>query len=111
MPRADRSDNTPTGNTPTDNTTDARQWYRKGRILADAGKHREAVEAFTAALKKDAELGEAYFARSASHYLLGRYPQAAADLDAAALMGCRDAQFWSRYENGIIEDEEDGKSA
>ena len=84
---------------------DAQQWYEKGRALARTGKNRQAIEAFGTALTRNPELAEAYFARSACHYLLGRYQQAAADLDAASLLGCRDAQFWSRYENAMPEDE------
>lgn len=83
----------------------AQQWYQRGRVLAGSGKHKEAVDAFSKALKADAELAEAYFDRSASNYLLGRYTQACADLDAATLLGCRDAQFWSRYEGSAPEEE------
>ena len=84
----------------------AQRWCQKGRELAGAGKHREAVEAFSMALRENAELAEAYFGRSASHYLLGRYSQATTDLDAASLLGCRDAQFWSRYESGVAAGED-----
>ena len=93
----------------TDSRPTANQWYRRGQSLADAGKHKEAVHAFNAALKEDPEFAEAYFGRSASNYLLGRYSQANADLDAATLLGCRDAQFWSRYESGVSEDDDEGE--
>ena len=92
---------------PTDGRRTAHAWYEQGRFLADSGKHKEAVHAFSAALKEDPEFAEAYFGRSASNYLLGRYSQANEDLDAASLLGCRDAQFWSRYESGVAEDADD----
>jgi tetratricopeptide (TPR) repeat protein len=102
MTRTDAMDTTDK----TDKTKDAQQWYEKGKILARMGKNMEAIEAFGSALAGNPELAEAYFARSACHYLLGRYQQAAADLDAASLLGCRDAQFWSKYENAVPDDEE-----
>ncbi len=83
----------------------ARRWFLEGRRLAEAGRHREAVAAYSRALGENAELAEAYFGRGASLYLLGRYTRAALDLDAASLLGCRDAQFWSLYECGAAEEE------
>lgn len=88
-----------------DKPEDADHWCQKGQALANAGRHREALAAFTTALRRNPELADAYFYRSASYYQLGRYVQAGQDLDAAAILGCRDAQFWSRYE-GSIDDEE-----
>jgi tetratricopeptide (TPR) repeat protein len=83
-----------------DKLEDADQWCQKGQALADAGRHREALAAFTKALSRNPELAQAYFYRSASYYHIGRYVQAGQDLDAAAILGCRDAQFWSRFESG-----------
>ena len=72
-------------------------WYEKGRRLSRHGSHREAIEALNLAINKNPLYAEAYFARGACHYTLGRYRQASDDLDAAALLGCQDAQFWSKY--------------
>jgi tetratricopeptide (TPR) repeat protein len=74
-----------------------KDWYEKGRRLTRNGNHREAIEAFDLAIDKNPGYAEAYFARGACHYALGSYRQAGDDLDAAALLGCRDAQFWSKF--------------
>ncbi len=74
-----------------------KELYEKGRRLSRDGRHREAIEALNSAIDKNPLYAEAYFARSASHYALGRYRRAGEDLDAAAVLGCRDAQFWSKY--------------
>jgi len=72
-------------------------WYEKGRCLTRNGRHREAIEALNLAINKNPLYAEAYFVRGACHYELGNYRQAGDDLDAAAVLGCRDAQFWSKY--------------
>ncbi len=73
-------------------------WFEKGRLLSYQRSHREAVEALDAAIKEDPFHAEAYFVRGACQYALGNYREAREDLDAAALLGCQDAQFWSKYE-------------
>ena len=75
----------------------AKDWYRRGQGLTQDGCHREAIEALDQAIANDPTCAEAYFARGACHYKLGRYDQAGDDIDAAAILGCRDAQFWSRH--------------
>jgi len=74
-----------------------KDWYEKGRHLTRDGRHREALEALNLAIDQNPGFAEAYFARGACHYALGSYRQAGDDLDAAALLGCRDAQFWSKF--------------
>jgi tetratricopeptide (TPR) repeat protein len=74
-----------------------KEWYEEGRRLTRNGSHREAIEAFDLAIDQNPLYAEAYFVRGACHYTLGSYRQAGDDLDAAALLGCRDAQFWSNY--------------
>jgi tetratricopeptide (TPR) repeat protein len=74
-----------------------KDWYEKGRRLTQDGRHAEAIEALNSAIDKNPGYAEAYFARGACHYALGSYRQAGDDLDAAALLGCRDAQFWSKF--------------
>ena len=88
-----------------------KDWYEKGRRLTRNGSHREAIEALNLAINMNPRYAEAYFVRGACHYALGSYRQAGDDLDAAALLGCRDAQFWSKYaiypfEKGADDDEE-----
>ncbi len=74
-----------------------KEWYEEGRRLTRNGSHREAIEALDLAIDRNPLYAEAYFVRGACHYTLGSYRQAGDDLDAAALLGCRDAQFWSKY--------------
>ena len=71
--------------------------YERGRHLTRDGRHREAIEVLNLAIEQNPLHAEAYFIRGACHYALGRYQQAGDDLDAAAILGCRDAQFWSKY--------------
>ena len=74
----------------------AGDWYEKGRTLTREGCPAEAIEAFSRAIQKNSAHAEAYFARGACHYTLGNYRQAEDDLDIAALLGCQEAQFWSK---------------
>ena len=84
-------------------------WYEKGRRLSRHGGHKDAIEALTEAIKENPLHAEAYFLRGACQYALGNYQDAGKDLDAAAILGCRDAQFWSRHSFNIVaKDEEDG---
>ena len=75
----------------------AKDWHERGQGLAQDGCHREAIEALDQAIANDPTCAEAYFARGACYYALGSYQQAGEDLDAAAILGCRDAQFWSKH--------------
>ena len=72
-------------------------WYEKGCQLEQADKLKEALVAFSAVIDRDARRAEAYFRRGVCHYLLGNCHLASNDMDAAALLGCRDAQLWSRF--------------
>ena len=74
-----------------------KKWYEEGRRLTQDGRHQEAIEALSLAIDQNPRHAEAYFARAACYYALGSYQQAGDDLDAAAVLGCRDAQFWSKY--------------
>jgi tetratricopeptide (TPR) repeat protein len=76
----------------------AQEWYDRGYLLAMAGNYAEAVRAYSRAIELDVELARAYFGRAACHYVLGHYRWATEDLDAATLLGCADAQMWSRFE-------------
>ena len=73
------------------------EWYHKGRRLSRHGSHREAIEALDLAIKENPLHADAYFIRGASQYALGNYREAGDDLDAAAILGCQDAQFWSKH--------------
>ena len=88
-----------------------KEWYEKGRRLTRDGRHREAIEALNLAIDQNPRYSEAYFARGACHYALGSYRQASDDLEAAAILGCRDAQFWSKYEIYPFEQDANDKEA
>ena len=75
----------------------AKDWYERGQRLTQDSRPREAIEALSQAIAKNPSYAEACFARGACYYALGRYDQAGDDLDAAAILGCRDAQFWSKH--------------
>ena len=75
----------------------AKDCFESGRRLAREGRRQEAIEALNLAIAKIPSYAEAYFVRGACYYALGSYHQAADDIDAAAILGCRDAQFWSKH--------------
>ena len=61
------------------------------RDLAYAGKRK--LEALgVVATKRDAHIAQFRF------YLLDQYQLAGVDMDAAALLGCKEAQLWSRFD-------------
>ena len=75
----------------------AKDCYKEGQRLTREGCHKEAIEVLSRAIQKKPTYAEAYFVRGACNYVLGNFRQAGDDLDAAALLGCQDAQFWSIY--------------
>jgi tetratricopeptide (TPR) repeat protein len=81
----------------------AEEWLNEGKRLTEENRHREAIEAFNLAIQKNCRYGEAYFARGACHYVMGNYRQTGDDLNAAALFGCREAQFWSIFSSNPTE--------
>lgn len=66
--------------------------------MTHAGKLQEAIRAFSAVIDCNTGRAEAYFRRGVCYYLLGNCRLAAHDMDAATLLGCRDAQLWSRFD-------------
>jgi tetratricopeptide (TPR) repeat protein len=84
----------------------AKYWYDKGQRLMLSEKYAEAINAYCRAIDQNTGLAEAYFRRGACYYVLGHYRKAADDLNAASLLGCQDAQLWSKFETiGLGEDE------
>lgn len=73
-------------------------WYEKGHELMGSKKYRQAVRAFDKAIDGSTASAQAYFFRGVCHYLIGNYHLAHNDMDAAAILGYRDAQFWSKFE-------------
>jgi Flp pilus assembly protein TadD len=82
-------------------------WYAEGCELIRAGKLSEAVTAFTKAIDCNTEFAEAFFKRGVCYYLLGNGRLAAHDLEAASLLGCQEALFWSRYDIQSFDDSEE----
>lgn len=72
-------------------------FYAEGCNLTHAGKLSEAVDTFTLAIENNVHRAEAYFRRGVCHYRLGNFRKTANDMDAATVLGCKDAQMWSRY--------------
>jgi len=72
--------------------------YEEGCRLTQAGKLQQALMAFTSVIDCNAGWAEAYFRRGVCYYLLGNCLMASCDMDAATLLGCRDAQLWSRFD-------------
>ena len=82
----------------TKTTMNARQIYERGCLLKRAGKLNEALTELSKAIDCDRRYADAYFLRGACHYMLGHYPLAANDMDAAALLGCEEARLWSKFD-------------
>jgi tetratricopeptide (TPR) repeat protein len=91
------------------NDTDlkAAELLEKGRQLTQLGDYPNAIEAFDLAIDQYREFAEAYFRRGACYYMLGYYRRATDDLNAASLLGCQDAQLWSRFETNNYDDEDE----
>ena len=73
-------------------------WYQKGIQLRQKNLYQKAIEAFSRAIDSKIKFAEAYFERGVCFYKLGNTRQAADDLAAAAMLGCKAAEFWSRYD-------------
>lgn len=84
--------------TPNTKQPTSRNWYEEGRRLQLEGRFSRAIQALNLAIDHKIELGRSYFIRAICHYKLANYRQATIDLEAAALMGCTDAQLWSKYD-------------
>jgi tetratricopeptide (TPR) repeat protein len=89
----------------------ADEWYQDGQRLRSSGRYAEAVSAFSRAIERNRLFAEAYFGRGTCHYALRHYQQAREDLNAAAVFGCRVAQFWSRFEIKVPDEPEEPDEA
>jgi tetratricopeptide (TPR) repeat protein len=97
------------GNLKSNNDCDlkATELLEKGRQLTRLGDYPNAIEAFDLAIDQNREFAEAYFRRGACYYMLGYYRRATDDLNAASLLGCQDAQLWSKFETNRFVDEDE----
>jgi tetratricopeptide (TPR) repeat protein len=75
----------------------AEKWAAQGERLMASAAWADALDAFDRAIAEDTGMADAYLGRGACHYKLGHFRQAATDMDAATLLGCEDAQLWSRF--------------
>ena len=76
----------------------AHEWYDKGCEQKRTGNLMEAAASFKKAIDCDTQFADAYFTRGACYYLMGQYQLAGMDMDAATLLGCQEAQLWSRFD-------------
>ena len=77
---------------------DLKNWYEEGRRRMSADCNAGAIEALNLAIDKNIDSAKAYFYRAVCYYRRGNYRQSKNDLEAAALLGCKDALFWSKFE-------------
>jgi tetratricopeptide (TPR) repeat protein len=75
--------------------------FEKGRQYMSEGLTREAIKSFDLAIDMNIECAQAFFNRGVCHYRLGNYRRARDDLRAAALLNCKDAFLWSKFEQKI----------
>jgi len=80
-----------------DNLCTAEEWCREGQRLAEDGNYVEALRLYTLAIEQDNRFADAFFGRGACYYSLGKYERSKEDLNAAALLGSRVAQIWSKF--------------
>ena len=90
-----------------DKVINAPDLLKEGRRLTLLGDYSNAVHVVNLAIDQNREFAEAYFIRGACHYMLGYYRRATDDLNAASLLGCRDAQLWSKFETYRFEEDEE----
>ena len=72
--------------------------YQIGIRLKQKCQYQKAIQAFNQVIDKKFKFARAYFERGVCHYKLGNTRQAADDLAAAAMLGCKDAVLWTRYD-------------
>ncbi|MBW2436144.1 MAG: hypothetical protein JRF29_02620 [Deltaproteobacteria bacterium] len=88
-----------------------KDWYQKGVQLKCSRRYQKAIQAFDQAIDHKIKLAEAYFERGVCFYKLGNNRQASKDLAAAALLGCKAAEFWSKYDRKkYLKSDEDNES-
>jgi tetratricopeptide (TPR) repeat protein len=88
-----------------------KDWHWKGLNLKHRGQYQKAIRAFDQAIDHKIRLAEAYYERGVCFYKLGNYRQASDDLAAAALLGCKAAELWSKYDrNRFKKSDEDSES-
>ena len=85
--------------------------YQKGLQLEQKGHYQKAIQAFNQAIDYKIKLAQAYFHRGVCFYKLGNTRQASNDLAAAALLGCKAAEFWTMYDrNKFKKPDEDSET-
>ncbi len=88
----------------------AENGYQKGLELMQKGLYKKAIRAFDHAISSKIKFADAYFQRGVCFYKLGHSRRAHSDLEAAALLGCEAAQFWSKYDqNKFQKSDEDNE--
>ena len=73
-------------------------WCMQAHQLIRSRQYRKALHTLDRAIEGNAAHAKAYFLRGVCHYLMGNYHLTKNDMDAAAILGYRDAQLWSKFE-------------
>lgn len=73
----------------------AQAYLNRGNGYADRGDNDKAIADYTAAIHRDATLGNAFAARGVLYYKAGNFKQAVADLDAAIRLDPTSADSWA----------------
>lgn len=73
----------------------AQAYLDRGNGYADRGDNDKAIADYTAAIHRDATLGNAFAARGVLYYKAGNFKQAVADLDAAIRLDPTSADSWA----------------
>lgn len=73
----------------------AQAFLYRGNGYADRGDTDKAIADYTAAIGRDATLGDAFAGRGAQYYKAGDYKRAVADLDAAIRLDPSNADSWA----------------
>ncbi|HEV2162813.1 MAG TPA: tetratricopeptide repeat protein [Stellaceae bacterium] len=73
----------------------AQAYLNRGNGYADRGDTQKAIADYTAAINRDATLGNAFAARGVLYYKADDYKRAVADLDAAIRLDPTNADSWA----------------
>jgi tetratricopeptide (TPR) repeat protein len=88
-----------------------KDWYQQGLKLKQKGHYQKAIDAFNQAIDHKIKFAESYFERGVCFYKLGNNRQATDDLAAAAMLGCKAAELWSKHDrNALKKSNEDTES-
>jgi len=77
------------------NTLSAQEWFQKGYSLLNSSKNKDAINAFTKAIKIDPQFAEAYVNRGGAYFNLRNYQQAIKEVTRAIEINPQDAKAYN----------------